>query len=185
MVGHRRSIRHPHHNYAESGAYFITIVTHNRSAKFGRISNGQMQCNDVGEMISVQWKQLPERFERIQLDDFIVMPNHLHGILLIGMVQVHEEWLQQDGKNPTLGRVIGAFKSLTTRAYMDKVDESCWERFDRKLWQRNFHDRVIRNEQEFDRIKEYIQTNPSRWDKDWENVERTEIDEFDKWLQEL
>jgi REP-associated tyrosine transposase len=102
VTGQRRSIRHPEHDYSQSGAYFVTIVVKDFCSLFGNIIEEKMNCNDAGEMIIVQWNNVPDRFENTQLDEFVVMPNHFHGIVLLGMIQVRDEWIRQETKNPTL-----------------------------------------------------------------------------------
>lgn len=101
------------------------------------------------------WSAIPDRYSGIDLDDWIVMPNHLHGIIALGTVP--------DVTVPTLGAIVGAFESLTTLGYARSVGDGTFPRFDRTLWQRGFHDRIIRNETSLEKAREYISGNPARW----------------------
>jgi REP element-mobilizing transposase RayT len=163
------------YDYSQPGAYFVTIVTQGRAAVFGAVADGVMRLNPAGEMGHAAWARLPARFPAIALDEFIVMPNHVHGIV----------WLRDDvgdglarpegGENRNLGRdkpgpyhrvalpdVIRVFKSLTTREYRQRFGGG-------HLWQRGYHDRVIRTEQELDDTRIYIRFNARKWAEDPEN----------------
>ncbi len=101
------------------------------------------------------WLALPEHYPAVHLDLWVLMPNHLHGIV----------WLRAIPGTPTpdLGTVIGGFKSLTTRSYITGVHDLGWEPFDQQLWQRNYYEHIVRNEDDLNRIRDYIQANPVRW----------------------
>ena len=146
-----------------------------------------MCLNQPGEMIQKCWTNLPSRFTHVQIDSFVVMPNHFHGFILLGMAWQRDTWVREEepAENPLLGDVIGGFKSLTTHEYILGVKNSDWIPFQTCLWQRNYYERVIRTQREFDYIKQYILTNPERWQLDKENADRVGIDEFDTWLQDL
>jgi putative transposase len=81
---HRRSIRLKSYDYSRAGAYFVTICTHGRECLFGEVMDGAMRLNDAGQSVQAEWVRLPERFQTIELDEFVIMPNHLHGIILVG-----------------------------------------------------------------------------------------------------
>ena len=186
---HRSSARLKTFDYASNAAYFITVCANVRTNVFGEIVAGEMRLNDAGKMVLEEWNQLPKRFP-IQLDEFIVMPDHIHGILLFvgaGLVpappdqrDVQNTADQSDGsdvttelngrattrvaptENPGLGDVIGAFKSMTTNRYIRGVHEQSWPAFEKRLWQRSYWDRVIRNEGELEETQKYIFENPVR-----------------------
>ena len=175
-MANRHSIRLKYYDYSQAGYYFVTICSQKRQSTFGEINNGQMQINDVGLMIQDQWQQLPCRFNEILLDEFIVMPNHFHGIIkiirtlnnvsdLVGAPLVGA----QNTRPRKLGNIIGAFKSLSTNEYIRGVKEKEWEPFGGKLWQRNFYEHIIRDNNGLNKIREYIRENPSTWDDDEEN----------------
>jgi putative transposase len=186
---HRSSARLRTFDYASNAAYFITVCANVRANIFGEIVDGEIRLNDAGKMILEEWNQLPERFP-IQLDEFIVMPDHIHGILLFvgaGLVPALPDQRdlqniadQLDGSdvttelngrattrvaptgNPILGNVIGAFKSITTNQYIRGVHEQSWPAFEKRLWQRNYWDRVIRDDRELEETRLYILENPVR-----------------------
>ena len=153
----RRSIRLKNYNYAQADLYFITICTQNRRCLFGAISRDVMQLSDAGRMIEQQWNALSMRFKKIRLDHYVVMPNHFHGII---------EILANAQTENTIGEMVGAFKSLTTKYYINQVRQKNWLPFNNKLWQRNYYEHVIRDEKSHLQIIEYIQTNPQKWHQD-------------------
>jgi putative transposase len=169
VIHHRRSIRLPGYDYAQAGWYFITICTQHRKCLFGDIVDGQVWLNASGKMVQAVWCAIPLHYEGINIDTFVIMPNHLHGIMII-------ENNEKDGTAPvvdiglarglSLPDVVQRFKTLTTKKYTDGVKRSGWSPFPGRLWQRNYWERIIRNEPELDRIREYIQTNPACWDED-------------------
>jgi putative transposase len=163
---HRRSIRLKDYDYSQEGAYYVTIDVQNRECLFGEIVNHEMILNEAGKMIEEQWNALPERFPNIELDLHQVMPNHFHGIVLIvGASLVDDHLVVPQEKRPILGDIVGAFKSITTNEYIKGVDNSNWPRFYKRLWQRNYYEHVIRDEADLNRIRDYIQSNPTNWDE--------------------
>lgn len=171
----RKSIRLKEYDYSQPGAYFITIVTQGRICRFGEIKNGEMILNAAGEMVREQWLALPKRFPMIELGAFVVMPNHGHGNIIInggaGLVPARYATTKRATPTvaPTLGDIIGAVKSITTVEYIRGVKKMGWPRFEKRLWQRNYYEHIIRNQKDWERIHLYIEANPSRWDGDREN----------------
>jgi REP element-mobilizing transposase RayT len=167
-VHDRRSLRLRGYDYAQAGAYFVTICTQDRLCLLGDIIEGEMQLNDAGRMVRSVWEGLPDRFPGMELDAFVVMPNHVHGIaVFVAAVLALPGDNGAASSAPTLGDVVRAFKSLSAihvnRLFMRSGS----------LWQRNYYDHVIRNERELDKIREYIATNPLKWALDRENPQRT------------
>jgi REP element-mobilizing transposase RayT len=154
---HRRSIRLKHYDYSQAGFYFITLRCHQGHCLFGEISQGFIDLNPAGIMLEDQWRNLEKRFSNIKLHDFVVMPNHFHGII---------ELKQTEAVKPIVGDVVGAFKSLSTVEYIRGVKTKNWSPFNKKFWQRNYYEHIIRNENAYLQIVEYIQTNPLRWEND-------------------
>ena len=113
-----------------------------------------MILNDAGKMIVTEWLKLMERFPNIELHEFVVMPNHFHGILQI---------IDKSSTDKTVGDMMDAFKSITTVEYIHGVKTLGWEQFKRKLWQRNYYEHIIRDEQSYKRISDYIINNPTKW----------------------
>ena len=146
----RRSIRLRGYDYSEAGFYFVTICVQNRESLFGRITEGCVELNPPGEMVQKIWKEMPARYPGVETDAFIVMPNHVHGIIVLG----------ESPSSLSLPEVVRRFKRLTTRAYIRGVREKAWKPFSGRLWQHNYWERVIRNESELDKAREYVLTNP-------------------------
>ena len=167
-IHHRKSIRLKNYDYSQAGLYFITIFVNNRLPLFGKIINNEMFLNAAGYMVANQWLQLPYRFSSVVLHEYIVMPNHFHGV--IEFVGDNRAWIDSNraGINPapTVGDVVGAFKSLSTNEYIKNVKQNEWLPFTDKLWQRNYHEHIIRNEESYLNIADYVKTNPLRWQED-------------------
>ena len=165
-IHHRRSIRLMGYDYSSAGAYFVTICTQKRKRLFGEIVNGEMWLNDRGVMVANHWKWLEERYGHVMLDEYIIMPNHLHGIIVItdrhiGIKKISTEQPSDVEKRKPLGRLIGVFKTVTT----NEINESM-AIIGNKIWQRNFWEHIIRNEHELNLIRAYIRNNPAQWLKD-------------------
>ncbi len=196
-IHHRRSIRLKGYDYSQNGAYFITICVQNRESLFGEIIDGDMKLNDPGKMIDIQWNELKNRFKNIELDEYVIMPNHFHGIIsivndeifvgahvgapLVGALDGNDGGNSNAGaggagikpartdrknQNATIGDIIGAFKSIATHEYINGVKNNNWQSFDGKLWQRNYYEIIIRNENSLEKIRKYIRNNPRNWKSD-------------------
>jgi putative transposase len=150
---HRRSIRLRGYDYATPGTYFVTICAQNRLRLFGAIADGVMIRSQAGELISSIWESLPLRFPTVELDVFVVMPEHFHAIVALKEAGID---------TMPLGNIIGAFKSLTTNVYIHGVRESGWPPFEQRLWQRNYYESIIRDADHLARVRNYILTNPAR-----------------------
>jgi putative transposase len=152
---HRRSIRLKGYNYSTTGAYFITICTHDREQLFGDIVDGTMALNELGNIIQLHWQKLEKHHANLILDRSVVMPNHLHGIMIL-------DSSLEDSKS--ISGIVGSFKTFSARG-INKI---------RKLkgipvWQRNYYERIIRNEVELDCVRQYIVNNPMKWQTDINN----------------
>src|SRR5262245_16906914 len=149
------------YDYTQPGAYFITTVVNGRQNTFGEVRDGKIQLTQYGQILVEQWHWLHRQYPATTLDEFVVMPNHVHGIIII-VGTGHEESIQPK----PLSELVGAFKTTTSK----RIHQLGMLSFQ---WQRSFYDRIIRNEVELNRIRQYIQTNPMRWDLDIENGSRT------------
>ena len=162
---HRRSIRLKGFDYSRSAIYFVTICVQNRECLFGTVSQeveagspkDRMCLNDAGKMVSAEWLALPVRFTSIILDEFVVMPNHFHGIIDV---------MPDRGVTPKFGRIIGAFKSIVTNNYIAGVKTQDWRPFHQRLWHRNYYEHIVRDDTALQKIQQYIQNNPSTWQTD-------------------
>jgi putative transposase len=138
----KSSIRLSTYDYRSTGAYFVTACAEGRMPVF--------EIPEMRQLLTETWQTLPERFPGVRLDEFVVMPDHIHGIL----------WLDRTAKNPpTLGRVIGAYKSLTTVGWLN-YNKALGETCSRHLWQRGYYEHVIRNDQDLELTRQYIRDNP-------------------------
>ena len=170
-IHRRRSIRLDGYDYSSAGAYFISIVAQGRLCLFGSVVDGAMRLNDAGKMVRRVWDGMPGRFQLVALDEFVVMPNHVHGVIFIRQPAPTTEATAGStaGVAPRLGDVVRVFKSVTTVEYGKGVRGTGWQRFEKRLWQRNYYERVVRNESELGAIREYIANNVKNWELDREN----------------
>ena len=156
------------YDYSSSGAYFITICAIRNRHLFGRIEGGNSQESNIGQIVDRCWQQIPEHFPECQLDEYVIMPNHLHGIL----------WIQNDideapYRRTTLGRIIGSFKAAVSRLVHTETRITA-----HSLWQRNYYEHIIRTDRALYLIRRYIVENPRRWSLDKYNSIRTGQDEM-------
>lgn len=174
---HRRIHRLSEFDYSQPGAYFVTIVTQDRKT-FCQIVDGEMVLSEVGKMVEEVWIAIPDHFPKVELGNFVVMPNHFHGIITIcveetqGIIvgarhavpQKHSPF-EKFGKpvSGSLATIIRSFKSATTKAFHKFPDHS-----EEPLWQQGYYDHVIWNEREYRAIYDYIRANPMKWEKDEE-----------------
>jgi putative transposase len=172
---HRRSVRLKGYDYAQPGAYFLTVCTRDRECALGRIVDSEMTLSPIGETVRSNWDDMPVQFPGIGLDAFVVMPNHIHGIITIiddrprrGLINQtptqrtptsQPDWIMMKNDALILGKIIRHFKAKTTR--MIHVHES-----DTFHWQRNYYEHVIRNDEELNAIRQYILGNPANWATD-------------------
>jgi len=170
-IHHRRSIRLKGYNYKQPGAYFITICTNATQCIFGDVVNGQMRLNYLGHIAFDCWQKIPEHFPHVELDAFVVMPNHLHGILVITDTPVGAQHCcaptQEKFGKPVRGSiptVIRTYKAVVT--YRINVS---WKTEGQSIWQRNYYEHIGRDEKSLDNIRQYILENPLRWVDDPEN----------------
>ena len=181
MMWHRKSPRLSGYDYSQEGAYFVTVCVQDRLYLFGKVVDGNMRLNPAGQMIGKWWKELERKFPSLKIDEYyVVMPNHFHGIVFIP--EQSAPMIEGGHAGPPLQKIVQWFKTMTTNEYIHGVKEHGWPQFQGSLWQRSFYDHVIRDEASLNRIREYISTNPLRWDLDRENPRSRGSDEFDRWL---
>jgi putative transposase len=163
----RQNLRLPEFDYSQPGAYFVTIVTQDRKPLFGQVVDGEMVLNEVGRIAEEVWVEISEHFPNVELGEFVVMPNHIHGIISIANVEAtHASPLPRISKGPapgSIGAIIGSFKSAATRRVRAFTNNR-----EKRLWQRNYYEHIVRNERDYQAIYEYILANPFNWEKDEE-----------------
>jgi REP element-mobilizing transposase RayT len=184
----RQSIRLKNYDYSQPGYYFITICTQDRIHRFGKIIDEKMRLNDAGEIVADEWKKTPIMRKHIQLDEWIIMPNHFHAIITVGARctrpmnntrPLTENGRTENGRTengrmvngrmqsaPTdsqvvLGDIVRGFKSSVTKRVRQLPNMN-----DTRLWQRNYWEHIIRNENELNHIRNYIRHNPQKWEMD-------------------
>ena len=163
-IHHRRSIRLEGYDYSQDGWYSVTICAFGHKCLFGKFVNGQIQLYEYGRIIEKCWKWLAEQYDYVHLDSYVVMPNHMHGIIIIREGGSRTAPTSNTQKCKPLSRLIGAFKTVSTKQ-INIIRNTPG----RKLWQRNYHEHIIRNEEELNHIREYIAENPLNWGTDEEN----------------
>lgn len=159
---HRKLQRLKNYDYSNNNAYFITICTQNRLQLFGKIEGSKLSLNDAGMMVFNKLLEIKDFYDDILVDKFIVMPNHLHAVLFIQ----HYGTAREPFPTMSLSDYLHRFKTLTTKLYIDGVKNNGYIVFDKKVWQKSFYDRIIRNEKEYRNIWEYIENNPLKWELD-------------------
>lgn len=152
----RKRSRLPTFDYSTAGAYFVTICAHGRRAIFGCCVDDELRPTPEAHVVARCWAEIPVHFRAVEIDVFVVMPNHVHGVLLLG-----------DG-SPTLSTIVGSFKSAVSRE-----TNASRESPGAHVWQRGYYERVVRTEEELEAIRRYVLDNPSAWAADPENPART------------
>jgi len=169
-IYNRHSIRLKGYDYSQDGAYFLTICTKNGELYFEKYPA-------LRGIINHQWHKIPSRFSSVKLDESMIMPNHIHGIIfLVGATLAvapnNRTGVKPAGAGvkpaPTVGKIVGEFKSLCVNDWLKYIEENKIDAIG-KFWQRNYYERIIRNEEELKNIREYIINNPLKWEMDKEN----------------
>ncbi|MEN9307975.1 MAG: hypothetical protein RL173_1907 [Fibrobacterota bacterium] len=157
------------HDYSLQGAYFLTLCLKERILVFGDVKDGEMHLNELGRFVEREWQNVANTYPGVSLDSFVVMPDHVHGIVMIDDCvnhtnngAIHESPLQPtERRKMTISRLVGRFKTVTAK-WINSMRGTPGQ----AVWQRNYHDRIIRDSFELHRIREYIAANPSRWGTD-------------------
>ena len=157
QLRHRKSIRLKGYDYASKGLYYVTLCTEQSECLFGRVEFPKVILTEAGLMIQKTWDEMPQFYPGVELDVRIVMPNHLHGIILLSSAD------SSSSKRAPLGELLRRFKSLTTKRYNVGANEGAWPESRGGVWQRNYYEHIIRDETALDEIRAYIEDNPRRW----------------------
>ena len=157
---HRHSNRLKGYDYSPSGAYFITICTHDKVCLFGDIVDGEMRLNDLGMIVETAWFDLPNHYSHVTLDSFCIMPNHVHAVIVLDD-SMHGNRARI--MNNPLPEIVRAFKSFSARRINELRDSKGVS-----VWQRDYYEHIIRDETDYNRIYEYIVNNPLKWLEDEE-----------------
>ena len=174
-IHHRRSIRLKGYDYSQNGAYFITLCAQDRKPIFGKIVDGEMQLNQFGVIARDEWLKTAEMRKNIEMDEFSIMPNHMHGIIVIdartGTVHrapTNAPTVEKFGKptSNTIPTIIRGFKSAVTKQINTIQINAGVYNLPERIWQKNYYEHVIRNEASLNKIREYIMSNPLNWKED-------------------
>jgi putative transposase len=175
---HRRSIRLRGYDYSEAGEYYVTLCVHGRSHAFGDIKNGMMLLSDIGEIASSCWLEIPRHFSNVVLDEFVIMPDHMHGILILReCVPVGVQYIEPRQDQTThlnqYQRIIPGSLSSIVRCYKAAVTRNCHRQGILGFqWQRNFYEHIIRDGNDHARIQKYIADNVNKWSEGEEHLRR-------------
>ena len=170
---HRRSIRLKEYDYSWAGWYYVTICTKDRECVLGEIRNDTVRLSRMGAAVQIFWQNIPNHFSSVELDDFVIMPNHIHGIIILNDKPRRGKHLggsfrRGEVTSPlpevSLGKVIAYFKYQSTKAINEEQGTPS-----AKVWQRNYYDHIIRNDADLFRIRTYLRNNPLQWALDEEN----------------
>ena len=180
------------YNYAQNGAYFVTVCAHNKGCLFGVIVDGEMRLNDAGCIVEKWWLELPHKFPLVEVDEYVIMPNHFHGIVVIvgadlrvcpdpciNLRTLSDKHTKGEHIGSPLHKIIQWFKTMTTNEYIRAVKQCGLPPLHDKFWKRNYYEHIIRNEDRLNKIREYIITNPLKWFLDRENPDRQGSDRLE------
>lgn len=179
-IHQRKSIRLKGYDYSQVGLYFITICCQDRMCRFGSVENGEIILNDAGKMVEKWYFELENKFPDVRCHEMVVMPNHFHCILEnvgadlrvcpntnnVNANNVNTNPIEGEHVGSPLHRVVQWFKTMSTNEYIRGVKTLGWQPFDGKLWQHNYYEHIIRNEQSYKTILDYIINNPIKWSND-------------------
>ena len=176
---HRRSVRLPGYDYAQPGAYFVTIVAAGMQCLFGQVENHEMVLSDLGHIAQQQWLKLPTRFRSLELGAFLAMPNHIHGILIIhdrrgtaGNLADSDDASYRRAPTEGFGMPVPGSIPTIIRSYKSAVAyrvHAAGKMAGLSVWQRNYYEHVIRDGEDWERIHRYVESNPAMWAQDEEN----------------
>ena len=178
----RRAMRLRGYDYSQPGAYFVTICAQHRKCLFGTITDGKMRLNEIGQIVVECWNHIRQHFPSVELGEHVIMPNHFHGIISWGITEARAphppenintrrgEVPSPDAINPdrrgevsspALGKIMAYFKYQSTK-HINRHHNTPGTR----IWQRNYHDHIIRDDPDLQRLRQYIQDNPMKWELD-------------------
>ena len=172
-IHRRKSIRLQGYDYSQAGLYFITICTNNRDCLFGQINDSKMILNYGGQVAEKCWSEIPLHFPNVVLHEYIIMPNHLHGMIQLSPINAHDtvgvenfQPLHNEKQNQfqkiiphSIGSSVRGYKIGITKWFRENTDVH-------NIWQRNYYEHIIRNQESYEKISGYIISNPEQWQKD-------------------
>ena len=164
-IPQRHSLRLKGYDYSQEGAYFVTICAHGKACLFGDVIGSEMKVNELGQKAQAVWDDLPVHYPHVATDAFVVMPNHVHGVIVIQAggegVGAGLKPARTESARHGLSEIIRGFKTFSARRINEFRETS-----GATVWQRNYYEHIIRNDADYNRIAEYIVNNPQRWAED-------------------
>lgn len=162
----RKRIRLKDYDYTKPGYYFITINTNQNIQNVSKVINGKIELNESGKIIDMVWNDLPKHYLNCKLDEYIIMPNHIHGIIKLitgreGVITIPDKKIKTSKTNHGLPEIIRGFKTFSSK----KINKDI-KPITKFRWQKSYYDRIIRNERELDNVRRYISNNPVNWEND-------------------
>ena len=170
----RRAMRLRDYDYSQPGAYFVTICVQHRKCLLGTITHGKMRLNEIGQIVVKRWNRIPQHFPSVELYEYVIMPNHIHGIIAWDIAETRnpqpivgarsprppENAANRRGEvpSPSLGKIVAYFKYQSTKHINQRYDTP-----GTRIWQRNYYDHVIRDNIDLQRLRQYVQDNPMKW----------------------
>jgi REP element-mobilizing transposase RayT len=164
LLPNRKYVRLPEHDYSSAGVYFVTICALNKQCLFGEIKNAAMRPNPYGKIVQQCWNDIPKHYFETNNEIFSLMPNHVHGIIIIPDDDGRSGLKPDPTNRHTLPEIIRAFKTFSAKGINEAMHSP-----GTPIWQRSFYEHIIRTEKEYREIGEYIYHNPQKWDSDTEN----------------
>ena len=185
----RRSLRLKGYDYTQPGAYFVTICTYQWANLFGDVKSGVMIFDTFGQAVEEEWLRTAQIRPNVELDEYVIMPNHIHGIIMIEATDVGATWQVAPTNNTKRPRgpapgSLGAIMAQFKRAATLRINHLRGTH-GQPVWHRNYYEHIIRNDDTLNRIREYVHTNPQRWHLDKYNPAASHFDDFDKWLDKM
>lgn len=187
----RKKTRLKEYDYSQSGYYYITICVNDRTESLGKVVDGKVSLNKTGTIVGECWENIADNFDSVELDEYVIMPNHIHGIITIGRGLIYQtrnnhnhnksnqitagminhaptEWMLMKNHKTALGKIIRYFKARATKIiHGSNVNDF--------KWQRSFYDHIIREDISLNRIRKYIKDNPANWDSDENNIKNCKL----------
>ena len=155
---YRKNSRLKDFDYSQPGYYFVTLCTKDKINYFGKVTDSEISLNRLGKIAEYNWEQIPKHYQNVQIDTYIIMPNHIHGIIIINEAQIINQLkFERSSTIPRYGllsKIINSYKNIVTKTIKSEFGETQFR------WQRSFYEHIIRSENSLSSIREYILQNP-------------------------
>ncbi len=163
---YKKQLRMPGYDYKTPGYYFITLCVHNRTCLFGEVLNHEIHLNAAGNMIKRIWDEIPCKYTNWSVDSLVVMPNHIHAVVVLSPSPLINAPSLDDNTVLSLSELMRSIKTYTMTCYSNGVRNDGWLKYEQHLWQRSYYEHMVRNDKSLEKIREYIMNNPAQWELD-------------------